>query len=80
VNSNESELPRTKCTRNADAVVLMTDWPICREMEMEQIVAGMASRVFVDAGRMFAGLAIPSGVEYYSLGSQPTYADARGAH
>lgn len=57
------------CVQDASAVFLMTDWPIYKELGLEKIVAPLKKKLVIDGRRMFAGVEIPSDVEYRCLGS-----------
>jgi len=58
-----------KCTENASVCVLMTDWPVYREMGLEQLTTGMRSKIFIDGRRLFANARIPEDITYRCLGS-----------
>ena len=80
--ANENTLPKdvrgmfyrcedvAKCTDKATAVFLMTDWPVYRDIGIQEIVSRMDQKLFIDGRRLFARSVIPAGVEYLALGSK----------
>jgi UDPglucose 6-dehydrogenase len=58
-----------ECIGDADAVVLMTDWPIYTELGLKKLTETTKGRVFIDGRRAFVDSNIPKGVIYRALGS-----------
>jgi UDPglucose 6-dehydrogenase len=59
-----------ECTTGAIAIFLMTDWPLYRDMGVQEIVSNMEIKLFIDGRRLFARSTIPPGVEYICFGTK----------
>jgi UDPglucose 6-dehydrogenase len=57
------------CTLDADGAILVTDWPIYKEIGIEKLVQNMSRKVFVDGRRFFANTKIPEEIDYRTTGS-----------
>ncbi len=66
-----------ECTNQAEALFLMTDWPIYEEIGLENLVKNMNAKVVIDGRRVFSKLTIPEYIQYISLGSCPIIKEAK---
>ncbi len=57
------------CLRDADLLVIMTDWPMYKKIGLENLTQQMKQRIVVDGRRMFVNSEKPVGITYKALGS-----------
>jgi UDPglucose 6-dehydrogenase len=54
--------------RGASALVIATEWPEFKQLDLAHIVAGMQRKLVLDANRFLANRVSGLGVEYYAVG------------
>ena len=58
--------------QRVDALVIMTPWPVFRDLKAGQLVHAMAGRTVIDPYRLLDGKAIAAaGLNYFTLGNPP---------
>jgi UDPglucose 6-dehydrogenase len=58
-----------RCTLDAEGAILVTDWPLYKEIGIEKLVQNMFRKAFVDGRRLFANTKIPDDIDYRTTGS-----------
>ncbi|MBI1777787.1 MAG: UDP-glucose/GDP-mannose dehydrogenase family protein [Proteobacteria bacterium] len=65
--------------RDADALVLVTEWDEFKKLDLGRAAAAMRGRVVFDGRRALSAEAVrAAGLEYHTIGSRPLGHDARG--
>ena len=54
--------------RGASALVIATEWPEFKQLDLAPLVAGMQRKLVLDANRFLADRVSGLGVEYYAVG------------
>jgi len=58
--------------QGADALVIMTPWPVFRDLKADQLARAMAGRAVIDPFRILDGKTVASaGLDYFTLGVPP---------
>jgi UDPglucose 6-dehydrogenase len=58
-----------ECVLDSEGTILVTDWPIYKEMGIEKIMEYASYKSFVDGRRLFAGTIIPVEIDYRTTGT-----------
>jgi UDPglucose 6-dehydrogenase len=67
--------------KGSDALVIMTPWPVFRDLKAEQLARAMVGRTVIDPYRVLDGKAVTAaGLDYFTLGVPPQRAAGRTAH
>ena len=60
--------------QGVDALVIMTPWPVFRELKADQLARSMAGRTVIDPYRVLDGKAVAAaGLDYFTLGVPPLH-------
>jgi UDPglucose 6-dehydrogenase len=64
-----------EAAQGADALVIMTPWPVFRDLKVAELARAMAGRAVIDPYRVLDGNAVVAvGLDYYALGVPPRHA------
>ena len=59
--------------KGVDALVIMTPWPVFRELEADQLARSMAGRAIIDPYHVLDGKSVAAaGLDYFTLGVPPS--------
>lgn len=66
-----------EAARGVDALVIMTPWPVFRDLKPDQLARAMTGRALIDPYRVLDGKAVAAaGLDYFTLGVPPLHGKA----
>jgi UDPglucose 6-dehydrogenase len=61
-----------EAAQGADVLVIMTPWPVFRDLKTDQLVRAMTGRTVIDPHRVLdSKAAVAAGLDYFTLGVPP---------